>query len=208
MQNNNQMKCENAGFWIRFAAHMIDFVIVMTAVDILKIALDPVMTLLNETAIGGEIIFHYTLMDIVEYVLVAVYFVVMTYLTGATLGKKVLKLKVVPAKEDEKLDLFTVVYRETIGRYLSDSFLGLGYLVIVFHKEKKAIHDILCDTRVVKVKNTREVQAVKEDISNVDMIPKMVEESVNQSPSQEYVDEQWKMILQPQKEEENIEGNS
>jgi len=216
MQNNDQ---HYAGFWIRFAAHMIDFVIVMAALGIIETFLMPVMELLEDTPVGGEIIFQYTLTDVIEYFLTVVYFIVMTYFTGATLGKKVLKLKVVSVRETEKLSLFQVIYRETVGRYLSDAFLGLGYLTVAFNKEKKAIHDMLCDTRVIEVRRKAAASAVKETAEenikeSVDMIPRMVEEpemvseaeaegesqiaeiSDKKGYSQEYVEEQWKQILE------------
>ncbi|MCL2071124.1 MAG: hypothetical protein FWH07_02690, partial [Oscillospiraceae bacterium] len=65
-----------------------------------------------------------------------------------------LNIKVIPyespAEEGtgKKLKLFDVVFRETVGRYLSGLMLA-GYIVAVFHPQKRAIHDILGNTRVV-----------------------------------------------------------
>jgi uncharacterized RDD family membrane protein YckC len=72
----------------------------------------------------------------------------MTYFCGATLGKKLLNLKVCKAN-DEKLSLFTVVYRESIGRYLSGLILFIGYILILVDSRKRGLHDILSDTLVV-----------------------------------------------------------
>ena len=71
----------------------------------------------------------------------------MTYLTGATVGKRLFNLKVISVGSD-KLSLWNVIYRETLGRYLSSIFL-IGYIIIGVDKDKKALHDILCDTRVI-----------------------------------------------------------
>lgn len=49
---------------------------------------------------------------------------------------------------DEKTSLLTIIYRETIGRYLS-SLLFIGYLITFFTKYKQGLHDILSDTYVV-----------------------------------------------------------
>jgi hypothetical protein len=42
-----------------------------------------------------------------------------------------------------------VIYRETIGKYLSAVFLYLGYIMAGIDREKRAFHDMLADTRVV-----------------------------------------------------------
>lgn len=156
MQNHNEQETRQyAGFWIRLAAHMIDFIIVTVAFSIVESFLKLVTMALEDTALGGEILFQYTLTDIAEYIFVVVYFIIMTYFTGATLGKKLLKLKVISIKNDGKLKLLDVIYRETIGRYFSDMLGGLGYLTVAFNDEKKAIHDMLCDTRVVEVRTKK-----------------------------------------------------
>lgn len=224
MQNHNEQGIRQyAGFWIRFAAHMVDFIIVMIALSVIDTFMTPIVSVLEDTPLGGELLFQYTLADIIEYLLTIVYFVSMTYFTGATLGKKLLKLKVISVKGDGKLKLFDVIYRETIGRYLSDVFGGIGYLTVAFTDEKKAIHDMLCDTRVVEVRRKQAVPvrtvAAPVETSNEtpDMVPKMVEEPVAQSgsPVEEHVQAQWNRILNPQREEnippceeQNIEGDS
>ena len=43
---------------------------------------------------------------------------------------------------------FTVLYRETVGRYLS-SLLGIGYLLAADSDRHRALHDRICDTLVV-----------------------------------------------------------
>lgn len=203
MQNLKEEEVlQNAGFWIRFAAHMIDFVIVMIVLGVINAALSPARNLLEETPLGGEILFQFTLVDMIEYILTVVYFIIMTYFTGATLGKRIMKLKVISANDDEKLNIFTVIYRETIGRYLSDAFCGIGYLTVAFTKDKKAIHDMLCDTRVVEVRRKKAVytseKTESETISGVDMIPKMVEEAdaSEKLTSDEYVKKQWEQIIE------------
>ncbi len=147
MQNNlNQQKMEYAGFWVRLAAYLIDGIIVLIGLGILNgfLSVIPLFT--------TEVVFDYTISNIIGYLCESAYFIVMTYLTGATIGKMILKLKVVSVKDSGKLRLFDVIYRETIGRYLSGVSLMIGYFMAGFTEEKKALHDILCDTRVMKEK--------------------------------------------------------
>ena len=72
----------------------------------------------------------------------------MTYFCGATLGKKALKIKVIKQNR-EKLSLVDVIYRESIGRYLSGLIIFIGYIMIAVDSKKRGLHDILCDTFVI-----------------------------------------------------------
>ena len=66
-------------------------------------------------------------------------------------------LRVVPAetKDGEKLRLFDVVYRETIGKFLSGVIMNIGYIIAGIDSVKRALHDILCDTRVIYAKRVK-----------------------------------------------------
>jgi uncharacterized RDD family membrane protein YckC len=48
-----------------------------------------------------------------------------------------------------ELTFLNVCYRETIGRYFSTVILYVGYIVVGVDSQKRGIHDMLCDTRVV-----------------------------------------------------------
>jgi uncharacterized RDD family membrane protein YckC len=43
------------------------------------------------------------------------------------------------------------------GRYfakiLSAIILGIGYIMVGFDSEKRGLHDMICDTRVIRVRN-------------------------------------------------------
>ena len=68
---------------------------------------------------------------------------------GATPGKMALELKVV------RPDGGPVSLGRAVGRYfakmVSAIVLMIGYIMVGFDSEKRALHDMLCDTRVVKV---------------------------------------------------------
>lgn len=69
---------------------------------------------------------------------------------GATPGKMALGLKVV-RPNGGPVDL-----GRAFGRYfakmLSALILGIGYIMIGFDSEKRGLHDIICDTRVVRIR--------------------------------------------------------
>ena len=68
--------------------------------------------------------------------------------SGATPGKKLLGIHVVDAKTLGEMN-----NKQAIIRYLSYIVsslpLGFGFFMVAFHKEKRALHDILADTVVV-----------------------------------------------------------
>ena len=67
---------------------------------------------------------------------------------GATPGKMAWGLKVIRA------DGGTVSYGRAFGRFwaqlLSGLLLGIGFIMVAFDDEKRALHDHICDTRVIR----------------------------------------------------------
>jgi uncharacterized RDD family membrane protein YckC len=67
---------------------------------------------------------------------------------GATPGKMALGLKVVRSDGSE------LTYARAFGRYLAEYLsaftLMIGYIIAAFDREKRALHDHICDTRVIR----------------------------------------------------------
>ncbi len=137
-----------AGFFVRLAAFLVDMLIVQAALLFVRIPIwlfsmgDP------DNMLTRDFIFQYSVADIVCYLLMLAYFVLMTYYTNATLGKKLFQIRVV-STQDRDMTFFEVLYRESIGRYLSGIILHLGYILILAQKEHRGIHDLLSDTCVI-----------------------------------------------------------
>lgn len=155
VDSNITAKITYAGFWSRLAAYMIDSILVFFGLLIVRLMMSGIMALLSNTPLGGNVLFHYTLKDIVLYIGQVLYFILCTYFTGTTVGKRAMNLRVISAKEDEKLTLLTVIYRETVGRFLSAFVFCIGYIMIGIDKEKRGLHDFLCDTRVIYAKKVK-----------------------------------------------------
>lgn len=148
MLNQNNENTLYAGFFVRLAAYIIDCILVGLALLVIKIPYLFVWIINPDTFIGKPMLFKFSLIDIILYLLSLVYFVLMTYFFGATLGKKALKIKVIK-QNNEKLSLIDVIYRESIGRYLSGLIIFIGYIMIAVDSRKRGLHDILCDTFVI-----------------------------------------------------------
>lgn len=76
------------------------------------------------------------------------YYVLLTWQSGSTLGKRLMKIKVV-AENGSKATFTTVLLREVIGKFVSTIVIGLGFLWVLFDAKKQGWHDKIAKTLVV-----------------------------------------------------------
>ena len=140
-----------AGFWIRAGAKMIDWLILMIPQFIFNMV---IMGSVNMqpgnpeqlAVMSGRIILSFVLQLLVPLIYT-------TWFLGkfsATPGKMACGLKFITA-ENEKISYLRAFGRH-FGDLLSGIILAIGYLMVAFNSEKKALHDIICNTRVIKRK--------------------------------------------------------
>ena len=145
-----------AGFWVRFVAWLIDAIILMVVGGIINFAVvgslfniprvepgaDPAAVLASMAGIYGVVY-------LVNMVIGCAYegFFVSSSLS-ATPGKLALGLKVARPGGGR------VSPGRAIGRYfakvLSAMILCIGYLMVAVDAQKRGLHDMICDTRVVR----------------------------------------------------------
>ncbi len=136
-----------AGFGPRAAAYIIDRVLLLIPLAIIR-APFAVAALRGAGRLSmGYFLFDHSFLDVVCWLLVSAYFVLLTWFGGATLGKMVMRLRVV-REDGEAMRFIDVLYRETIGRFLS-GILCIGYLMVLADRQKRGFHDWLCGTCVV-----------------------------------------------------------
>ncbi len=131
-----------ARFWPRAAAFLLDRAMLWVALLAIRIP-----ALFSGGAMTRDVLFRFSWLDILCWVLVTAYFVLLTALTGSTLGKKAMGLRVV-TKDGGKVPFLTVLWRESFARYLS-GILFIGYLLCAADPENGTLHDRICDTWVV-----------------------------------------------------------
>ena len=127
------------GFWIRFCAKFLDGLITLIASYLLTL---PFHTGANAGIVGPM---FSILINIAVPLTYSVYFVGKF---RATPGKMACGLMIVMA------DGGRVSYMRALGRYcaeiLSSIILLIGYIMAAFDSEKRALHDRICDTRVIR----------------------------------------------------------
>jgi uncharacterized RDD family membrane protein YckC len=141
-----------AGFWIRVVASLIDSIIVGVVNTIIRLGVlgsvagvtdfssDPASIFAAAGAVG--------MLALIGMVLASCYEGIFVAQMGATPGKMALGMKVV-RPDGSRVDL-----GRAFGRYfaklLSMLILFIGYIMVAFDSEKRGLHDMICDTRVVR----------------------------------------------------------
>lgn len=148
-----------AGFFPRLAAFLVDLIIIGIILLFIEFPVAIVEMSFPDLFIFKPFIFKFTVFDIFYYVIQLTYFTCFTAFAGTTIGKRLFNLVVVD-EEGNKISFFKALFRESIGKYLSD-ILCLGYLMIFVDKENRALHDFICDTRVIYSCNLRVVKKVR-----------------------------------------------
>jgi uncharacterized RDD family membrane protein YckC len=138
-----------AGFWIRFAAKIIDGLIIGVPLAIVFIIvmfalIHPGAGQPSDSVVAGIIP---SLLQIVFLGIQMAYQIFFLGKYGATLGKMACSIKVVTA------DGGKIGYGRATGRFFSEILSGMicyiGYIIVAFDGQKRALHDYICNTRVV-----------------------------------------------------------
>lgn len=141
-----------ASFLIRLGAALIDSVLV--AVVSFTIAF--VLYILGNAVSGGDassptVLALNGIVSLFNLVFGLGYYIYFTGKTGQTLGKRALKIKVVQVGSDAPLGYVNAFLREVVGKLLSSLVFGLGYLWVIWDKDKQGWHDKIAKTVVIKV---------------------------------------------------------
>ena len=128
-----------AGFWIRVGAKIIDGVLIGVGGLVIYFLVEFVIR--NAIAVG-----------ILQNIIYMAYtFFYMTYFLGkysATPGKMACGLKVV-RPDGEKIS-YARAFGRFLAEFLSTFILYIGYIIVAFDEERRALHDRICDTRVIR----------------------------------------------------------
>ena len=130
-----------AGFWIRLAAWVIDAAI-LTALHLVIIAAGPGL----EEYFADDSLFHWV--DLPMFILTTLYFTVSVSVWATTVGKRIMGMYVLKT-DGSRVGFGRALAREIAG-YLSFLSLGIGYVMIALRNDKRGLHDLICDTVVVR----------------------------------------------------------
>ena len=148
-----------AGFWIRFVAYIVDaFILTLALVLIggvvigLAVVISGTSGMDSEVAIGAAVV-----LAILAYLVIGwLYEALLTSGPhGATLGKQAVGVRIVCA------DGTPMSFGRATGRHFLKVFvtpmipLAIGYMMAGFTARKRAVHDMMADTFVIKTQGPR-----------------------------------------------------
>lgn len=139
---NPPEELDYAGFWIRALALMIDSVILAIPIGIFwyKFWPDP-----------NDLTFHHLLPAVLVIAALKIF-----YFAGlwslpmqATIGQEICRLRVLRDRDDPRISFIRALVR-LFGMLLSTLSLGGGYIMAAFTQRKRALHDMIAGTCVIK----------------------------------------------------------
>jgi uncharacterized RDD family membrane protein YckC len=82
-------------------------------------------------------------------IICALYYYLTMKDSGQTIGKKVMKLKVIKLNGDQHFTIWNILFRE----FFAKNFLGfISLFTVLFSSKKRAVHDYFAGTRVIDIK--------------------------------------------------------
>jgi uncharacterized RDD family membrane protein YckC len=137
-----------AGFWVRFVAKFIDIIILWIVGLLIYYAAFMLFFLDDNFLFTPARMMVFMLVYVLQISFNIAYATFFIGKHGATPGKMALSLSVVNP------DGSKVSYLKAFGRFFAEMvsgiILAIGYIMAAFDDEKRALHDRICSTRVIK----------------------------------------------------------
>jgi uncharacterized RDD family membrane protein YckC len=143
------------GFWIRFVAYIIDsFVVSIASIVIVGIFIAAVLLADESTDDSKEALFIVGSIVVMVLALIVINWLYEALMTssprGATLGKLALGLRIVRV-DGAQLSFGRATARHFLKFMITPLVpLAIGYLMAAFTAHKRALHDFLADTLVIR----------------------------------------------------------
>ncbi|HTC48686.1 MAG TPA: RDD family protein [Candidatus Aquilonibacter sp.] len=100
----------------------------------------------GDSGLGGAMGFSTFFLAIIGYIVLLMFFLA----RGKTPGKALSGLRVADKRNGDLPGIGRMLLRETLGKFVSGFFLGLGYLWAIFDRDSQAWHDKIAGTVVLK----------------------------------------------------------
>jgi uncharacterized RDD family membrane protein YckC len=143
------------GFWIRFVAYLLDAVVLSIATSIIVGIIVAIVLLSDESLDDSQdspFIIGWIIVGVLAAIVIGwLYEALMTSSPrGATLGKQALGLRIVRA-DGAQLSFGRATARHFLKALITPLVpLAIGYLMAAFTARKRALHDFVADTLVIR----------------------------------------------------------
>ncbi|RLA63805.1 MAG: hypothetical protein DRQ88_06880 [Epsilonproteobacteria bacterium] len=144
-----QRKVRPAGFWVRLVATIIDGVI-LSIVHWPINRMFPTPYHLNTAQFDTTTYFNVVINGLFSLLAIFLYYGWFYKNKGGTPGKLALDLTVINTETGQNLSYLRSFFRETIGKFCSAMIFGIGFIMAALRSDKKALHDLIMTTQVLK----------------------------------------------------------
>ncbi|MBC7531466.1 MAG: RDD family protein [Oligoflexus sp.] len=138
-----------ASFVERFFATCIDYMIMGIILTLLKL---PFLKILSRLEILDQVGKVQAINSFLLILAFLVYQVAPQVIWGQTIGKTFFGIRVVTLGNTSNLPPMQILMREFIGKFGGAITLGFGYAMMLARHDKRCLHDLMCETKVVKFK--------------------------------------------------------
>jgi uncharacterized RDD family membrane protein YckC len=139
-----------AGFWIRLVAVMIDGILLGVVTSLIELPLTILIlprSGFNPTTLTPSVLGLTALETLINVAIACAYEVYFIQKRGATIGKQAVSLKVV--RPDGSGIPLGLAFGRYFAKWINSFTLLIGYIMAGFDEQKRALHDRICDTRVI-----------------------------------------------------------
>ena len=152
LSHNTTANITPGSFGRRFVAAIIDLTITYIVIVFPSIGFALVAGALFDAEFTGE---SKTLIDwmynIVCWVTGYIFIGYFCTKKGGPPGKLVMGLRILDHKSGKHISWWQVFLREYIAKVISALLFCIGYLMIIFRKDKRGLHDLIASTDVIRV---------------------------------------------------------
>ncbi|MCP4269545.1 MAG: RDD family protein [Candidatus Brocadiaceae bacterium] len=143
---------EYAGFWVRVAAKLLDGLIFCGSLFAIILIISGVSGISFRSMSTPEGIQSLQSLSLIINLSQLIFGVVLpVFFIGrfaATPGKMILGLKII--RSDGERVTYLRAFCRMLSEIISGMILYIGYIMVAFTDGKKGLHDIICDTRVIR----------------------------------------------------------
>jgi uncharacterized RDD family membrane protein YckC len=144
------VESEPVGFWMRVVAYVIDYILLNAIFYLIwgpsSFNFQPPPNI-NSYADLMPILMPLLKQMIVGMIVQMIYYVGMNGQFGATVGKLVIGARIV--RLDGSRIGFGLAFLRWLATILSGLTCGIGYLIVAFREDKRALHDLIVGTQVI-----------------------------------------------------------
>ena len=135
------------GFWLRLPAYLIDGLVIAVPLVVIWLLLGlPIPTTMEEIANPPE---GYDRLQLLSLLLNLIYDTALITIWATTLGKRPFGLYVVRS-DGSRIGPGRALARHLLTELSFMFTLGLIFLVVAFRRDKRGLHDLICDTVVIQ----------------------------------------------------------